>query len=160
MGRLIDIDPQEQTEPTPEGYEFRYHTFDELPNLEVSNIESTLNSIMDTETGDASGNNFQRFPISDDILHKLQQEDAFCKNILNQMEKDNLTDRQLYLVKDKILKRYVLEGDTTYEAIAVPTALTPQILRMAHDELGHNGTHRTYTILKRLYYWKGFKTKC
>ena len=28
---------------------------------------------------------------------------------------------------------------------------------MAHDELGHNGTHRTYTILKRLYYWKGLK---
>ena len=32
-----------------------------------------------------------------------------------------------------------------------------RILRMAHDELGHNGTHRTYTILKRLYCWKGLK---
>ena len=28
---------------------------------------------------------------------------------------------------------------------------------MAHDELGHNGTHRTYTLLKRLYYWKDLK---
>ena len=28
---------------------------------------------------------------------------------------------------------------------------------MAHDELGHNGTHRTYPLLKRLYYWKGLK---
>ena len=28
---------------------------------------------------------------------------------------------------------------------------------MAHDELGHNGTHRTYAMLKRLYYWKGLK---
>ena len=28
---------------------------------------------------------------------------------------------------------------------------------MAHDELGHNGTHRIYTLLKRLYYWKGLK---
>ena len=28
---------------------------------------------------------------------------------------------------------------------------------MAHDELEHNGTHQTYTILKRLYYWKGLK---
>ena len=28
---------------------------------------------------------------------------------------------------------------------------------MAHDNLGHNGTHRTYTLLKRLYYWKGLK---
>ena len=28
---------------------------------------------------------------------------------------------------------------------------------MAHDNLGHNGTHRMYTLLKRLYYWKGLK---
>ena len=28
---------------------------------------------------------------------------------------------------------------------------------MAHDKLGHNGTHQTYTLLKRLYYWKGLK---
>ena len=28
---------------------------------------------------------------------------------------------------------------------------------MAHDNLGHNGTHRTYMLLKRLYYWKGLK---
>ena len=35
---------------------------------------------------------FQKFPIDDDILHKLQQEDAFCKNILNQIEKGNITD--------------------------------------------------------------------
>ena len=90
-------------------------------------------------------------------MHKLQQEDAFCKNILNQMEKGNITDGQLYLVKDKILKRYVLEGDNTYETIVVPRALTAQILRMAYDELGHNGTHRNYTILKRLHYWKGLK---
>ena len=39
----------------------------------------------------------------------------------------------------------------------VPKTLTAQILRMAHDELGHNGTHGTYTLLKRLYYWKGLK---
>ena len=28
---------------------------------------------------------------------------------------------------------------------------------MAHDDLGHNGTHRTYMLLKWLYYWKGLK---
>ena len=59
-------------------------------------------------------------------------------------------------MKDRILKRYVLEGDNTYETIVVPNVLTAQILRMAHDELGNNGTHRTYTILKD-YYWKGLK---
>ena len=41
MSRLVDIDPQIQPEPEPEGYEFGYYTFDELPNFEVTNIEST-----------------------------------------------------------------------------------------------------------------------
>ena len=68
----------------------------------------------------------------------------FHKNILNQIEKGNIIEGQLYLVRDKILKRYILDGDNTYETIAVPKALTAQILRMAHDELGHNRTHQTY----------------
>ena len=81
---MIDIDLQVQPEPEPEGYEFGYYIFDELPGLEVSDIEATTGSITNIETEDASGNNFQKFPISDDVLHKLQQEDTFYKNILNQ----------------------------------------------------------------------------
>ena len=155
MSRLIDIEPQIQPELEPEGYEFSYYTVDELPNIEITNIEPTLNSITDIKTKDVSGNSFQGFPISDDVLKKLQQEDTFCKNILNQIKKGNITDGQLYLVKDNILKRYILEGNNTYETTVVPRALTAQILRMAHDELGHSSTHRTYTILKRLYNQEG-----
>ena len=51
----------------------------------------------------------------------------------------------------------MIEGNNTYETTVVPRALTGQILWMAHDELGHNGTHRTYAILKRPYYWKDLK---
>ena len=36
-------------------------------------------------------------------------------------------------------------------------SLIPQVIHMVHDKLGHNGTHRTYILLKRLYYWKGLK---
>ena len=66
--------------------------------------------------------------------------------------KDNHT-----IVQNKLLKRYVTDGDNTYEAIVLPRALIAQILKMAHDNLGHNGTHRTYMLLKRLYYCKGLK---
>ena len=41
MSRLINIDPQVQQDSVPEGYEFRYYTFDTLPTLELSNIETT-----------------------------------------------------------------------------------------------------------------------
>ena len=104
MSRLIDIDPQVQPEPEPEGYEFGYYTFDELPKPEVSNIESALNSVSNAKSKDDFDNNSLRFPIDNHILHRLQQEDTFCKNILNQIEKGNITDGQLYLVKDKILE--------------------------------------------------------
>ena len=82
----------------------------------------------------------------------MQQEDVFCKNILDQIEKGNIVEGQLYLVRYRILKRYILDGDNTYETIVVLRALIAQIHRMAHDELGHNGTHRIYTLLKRFYY--------
>ena len=105
----------------------------------------------------ASNDYLWKFPIDNDILYKLQQEDVFCRNILSKIEKGNIVEGQLYLIKDNILKRYIIDGDNTYETTVGLKALTTQILRMAHDELGHNGTHRTYTLLKRLYYWKGLK---
>ena len=64
MSRLIEIDSQVQQKPEPEGYEFGYYIFDNLPNIEVTDIESTLNLITDIETKDTSGNNFQDFYIN------------------------------------------------------------------------------------------------
>ena len=156
MGRLIDLDLQIQPESEPEGYEFSYYTFDSLPALEVSNVETTQVILLNVKDIDASNNDLWKLPISNDTLFKLQQEDVFCKNILNQIEKGNIIG-QLCVVKDKLLKRYVIDGENTYETPVVPRAITTQILQMAHDELGHNRTHRTYTLLKRLYYWKGLK---
>ena len=81
----------------------------------------------------------------------------FCANILAQIEKGNIIEGQLYVIHDKLLKRYVTDGDNTYETIVLARALTAQVLKMAQDNLGYNGTHRTYMLLKRLYYWKGLK---
>ena len=82
----------------------------------------------------------------------------FCSHILAQIEKGNIKERQTYIVQNKLLKRYVIDGDKTYKTVILPRALTTQVLKMAHDDLGHNGTHRTYNmLLKRLYYWKGLK---
>ena len=46
MSRLIEIDPQVQQESEPKGYEFGYYTFDTLPVLEVSNIETSSNTTL------------------------------------------------------------------------------------------------------------------
>ena len=38
-----------------------------------------------------------------------------------------------------------------------PESLIQSILKTAHDESGHNGFPRTYSAIRRLYYWKGIK---
>ena len=73
------------------------------------------------------------------------------------MEKGNIIKGQMYTVKDKLLKRYVIDGDNTYETTVILTAITAQVFQMMHDHLGHNSIHRTHTLLKKLYYWKGLK---
>ena len=146
MSQLINIDPQIQQDSEPEGYEFGYYTFDTLPTLEVSNIET----IQDTSSNDKSdpNDNPMELPTDNNTPSDLQQKDMFCANIIAQIEKGNIIEGQLYLIWNKLLKRYVVDGDKTYETIVLPRALTAQILKMAHDNLGHNGTHRTYMLLK------------
>ena len=87
-------------------------------------------------------------PLSEDMLTKLQSQDAFCTHILTQIEKGNIKEGHVYVVQNKILKRCVTDGNNTYETIILPRACTAQVLKMAHDDLGHNGTHRTYMLLK------------
>ena len=150
MSRLIDIDLQVQPESEPEGYEFRYYTFDTLPALEVSNIKTPQDTSLNVKDTDTPNNVLWNLPTSNDTLFKLQQKDTFCNNIVTQIEKGNIIKGQLYMVKDKLLKRYVIDGNNTYETTVILRAITAQVLQMTHDHLGHNGTHRTYTLLKRL----------
>ena len=128
-----------------------------MPTLEVSNAETTQNISLHDDDIEVSNDDLWKLPLSNDTLSNLQQKDIFCNNILNQIEKGNIKEGQLYIVKDKLLMRYVIDGNNSYETTVIPRAITAQILQMAHDNLGHNGTHRTYTLLKRLYYWKGLK---
>ena len=90
MSRLIDIDPQVQPESEPEGYEFGYNTYDTLPALEVSNVETSQDTSLNVNGTDVFNNDPWKLPISNDTLSKLQQKDMFCNNILNQIEKGNM----------------------------------------------------------------------
>ena len=147
MSRLININPQIQQDSEPEGYEFGYYTFDTLLALEVSNIETTQDA-SNNDKSDSNENSIE-LPLDNDTLFELQQKDIFCANILAQIEKGNIIEGQLYKIQNKLLKRYMTDGDKMYETIVLPRALTAQILKMAYDDLGHNGTHRTYLLLKR-----------
>ena len=128
MSRLIDIDPQIQPEPEPEGYEFSYYTFDTLPTLEVTNVEATQKKLPETQDKDDSDGKLWELPICNGTLSRLQQEDVFCKTSWIKIEKGNIVEGQLYLIRDEILKRYVIDGDNTYETTVIPKTITAQIL--------------------------------
>ena len=76
MSQMIDIDPQVQPKPEPEGYEFSYYTFDPLPTLEVHDIQMSSTG---TTQDDNAKDNLCNLPINDKVLTELQQEDEFCK---------------------------------------------------------------------------------
>ena len=155
MSRLIVIDPLVQQDSEPEGYEFGYYTFDTLPGMEVSHVKTTKQTSNKKERDNSDS--VMELPLSEDMLAKLQSQDTFCTHILTQIEKGNIKEGHVYLVQNKILKRYVIDRNNTYETVILPRALTAHVLKMVHDDLGHNGTHRMYMLLKQLYYWKGLK---
>ena len=150
MSRLISIDPQIQQDSEPEGYEF-----DTLPAMEVSNIDTAKKTTHENDEGLMENN--VRLPIPNDMMSNMQLQDTFCSHIMTQIEKGIIKEGQTYKIQNNLLKRYVTDGDNTYETVILPRALIAQVLKMAHNDLGHNGTHRTYMLLKRLYYWKGLK---
>ena len=94
MSPLININPQIQQESEPEGYEFGYYTFDTLPTLEVSNIETTQDVSSNNERD--PNNSLVELPMDSNTLSELQQKDMFCANILAQIEKGNIIEGQLY----------------------------------------------------------------
>ena len=56
-----------------------------------------------------------------------------------------------------MLKRYVEDGKQRFEVVVLPQVLSSAALQLAHEGLGHNGSPRTYALLKRHYFWKGLK---
>ena len=87
----------------------------------------------------------------------MQRKDKFCKDLLNQLESGKLSPYNPYYVEKGILKRYIDDKKQRFEVIVLPRDFIGVALQLAHEGMGHNGVPRTYTLLRRLYYWKGLK---
>ena len=87
----------------------------------------------------------------------MQEQDKFCKNLLNQLQTGKLSSGNPYFIEEGILKRYIDDQKQRFEVTVLPRDLITVILRLAHEGMGHNGVPRTYALVRRLYYWKGLK---
>ena len=160
---LIAIDPDTPTTPEEPGYEFGYAIFKEFPKVQTKTYE--VNEVivgMDTEiikNNPELQNSLQciQNPIAPQRLKKLQQQDPNIE-ILKRKLQNNRLDKEYYsLDENELLMRKVIDGGHEFCAIYLPSVLIFQVLRTAHDDLGHNGFPRTYAALKRVFFWKGMK---
>ena len=163
LSHLIAIDPDTPTTLEEPGYEFGYAIFEEF--LKVQNEVNEVNEVIVGTEKEIIKNDSElqnslqciQNPIAPQRLRKLQQQDTNIE-ILKRKLQNNRLDKEYYsLDGNELLTRKVIDGGHKFRAIYLPSVLIFQVLRTAHDDLGHNGFPRTYAALKRVFFWKGMK---
>ena len=158
MSRLIKITPDVEPEEEPEGFEFGYYAFEELEPIHTTAKLDYIMDIHHNQTDVAIPNDIKvEWGLTPVQIKQVQQKDKFCKEQYDKIVKGSLPPTHPYYIKDGILMKYVTDNKQKFETIVVPDHYTLALLRLAHDELGHNGSSRTYMMLRRLYFWKGMK---
>ena len=158
MSRLIEILPDIELSPEPEGQEFGYDVFEALEPIQTTSLSVSELKESILESKDPIPEDLQ--PITDltnEQLQEIQRKDKFIKNILNGLKANKVVEGKPYYLEDNLLKKYIYDNKQRFEAIVVPPSCAPMLLKLGHDDIGHNGSARTYMLIKRLYYWKGIK---
>ena len=154
LSRLISIDPDTPTTPEEPGYEFGYAIFEEFPKVTTHTYE--VNEVVVGMKTEIFKNDPKlqeplqsiENPIAPQKLQVLQKQDTNIE-ILKHKLRNNRLDKEYYsLDENEILTRKVIDGGHKFRAIYLPSVLIFQVLRTAHDDLGHNGFPRTYAAVK------------
>ena len=95
--------------------------------------------------------------ISPEEIIQRQIEDKFCQNIRNRISQEGPKAAHPYYMEGELLMRYIEDKKQKFEVIVIPKDLSNIVLKLAHDDLGHNGSATKYMIIRRNYYWKGLK---
>ena len=165
LSHLVDIDPNARLDPENARWEFGYYVFESLPKLsgediiQICEILSGKNIIRPDPDIQQPFTQQLRSPLTLDQLRALQAQDDKCTTLTQILENGKL-DPVAYSIQEGLLYHHVIEGGQSFQAIYVPKtpeSLIQSILKAAHNESGHNGFPRTYSAIRRLYYWKGIK---
>ena len=163
LSHLIAIDPDTPTTPEEPGYEFGYAIFEEFPKVQTKTYEvnevivGTDRKIIKNDPELQNSLQCIQNPIAPQILRKLQQQDSNIEISKCKLQNNRLDKEYYSLDENELLMRKVIDGGHEFHAIYLPSLLIFQVLRTAHDDLGHNGFPRTYAALKRVFFWKGMK---
>ena len=159
MSRLIEITPEIEQEPEPPGQEFGYDIFETLEPIETTtHYINELKEEIQIKHEAIPDDLLPIVDLTESQLEDIQMKDKFIKNIVNRLVAKQQPEGKPYYLEGKLLKKYIYDNKQRFEVTVVSPNCAPLLLNLAHDQLGHNGTARTYMLLKRTYYWKGMKT--
>ena len=90
-------------------------------------------------------------------IKEMQSTDPFCKHIMKRLLNKTAPKHELntFFIHNGLLYRYASDHSKDFCALVIPKAWRYTILVETHDKMGHQGNNRTYSLIKRQYYWKG-----
>ena len=150
MSRLVQLDPAIKQEPEPEGYQFGQP----LKKEPAEEVVAMVQEGTDSENEPIPSDPKVMWGVTPAELKEMQSEDKLCTQIMSQMTKQGEKALHPYFLEGGILKKYVYDAKQQFETTVVPRSLRGTLLKLSHVDLGHNGTARTYMLLRQNYYWK------
>ena len=155
MSRLVTLDPDISLVKQPEGYQFGK----QVGTDNVTEAEVGLISLALVVPASNPGNLIDPIPdkyilhwgVSPEEIIQRQIEDKFCRNIKSRILKEGPKAVYPYYLEGELLMCYIEDNKQRFEVIVVPRDLVHIVLKLAHDDLGHNGSARTYMIIRRNY---------
>ena len=110
-----------------------------------------------TEVSKETMNNDSKDNSRDTSVKEMQSTDPFCKRIMKRLLNKTAPKHELdtFFIHNGLLYRYVSDHSKDFCALVIPKAWRYTILVETHDKMGHQGNSRTYSLIKRQYYWKG-----
>ena len=98
-----------------------------------------------------------KLPLDDEKFASLQENDLNIWELCGKIKEGAYN--QFYFVNNNILFRSIVDNGHKFEAKVIPESLVDVVLHLSHNQVGHNGYQRTYTVIKHLYYWKGMRSQ-
>ena len=85
-----------------------------------------------------------------EALLQMQKTDPFCKCILKQLSKGKALSMRpdLFIHVRGLLYKHITDSHQKFLAPVIPKTWKYTVLVEAHDKLGHQGSTRTYCLIK------------
>ena len=152
LSRLLEVLPEAKLEPGPDGQEFGCYCFEELEPICTEYLEE----IGEVTIREGEHSVEIKLPLKEETLKEMQKANSYCRGIASKLHSKQHMNK-MFVMEKGILYRLWMEHSKTFKCILVPNSLKDPLLTLAHQHSGHNGAPRTYSALKREYYWLGMR---